>query len=222
PKTVDPTVATGDGASRPRQRRPRAAEPPQQALPEEGFQRDSDVGGSASPPVPVPLPSGGAGEGARSGEPSLQEDDAQEKAAPTSPSQVRLVPSASSVTSGDPLTVDVAIANGAQVSTVNFQLRYNPQVLRFVPPAQLGDFLQQGGVPADLQAVESAEGGLVVVSITRPGQAPAEGAGQLVRLNFIAVGEGEAGFSFSAAQVRGPESQSWPASFRTASVEVQP
>jgi hypothetical protein len=41
-------------------------------------------------------------------------------------------------------------------------------------------------------------------------------------LNFVAVGEGTADFAFAAAQVRDPESQRIPASFRIANVEVRP
>lgn len=220
PKVVDPTLSSGDSPPRARQRRPRGAEPPAEQLPQTRFDAEADEGGGVLPPLPGADDAAGVLPGDAPGDTVREED--QDRSAPTAPAQVRLAPSAGNVTSGDPLFVDVEIANAAVVSTVNFQLRYDPRVLRFVPPAQLGDFLQQGGIPADLQAVESAEGGLVVVSITRPGPEPADGAGQLVRLNFVAVGEGEAGFSFSAAQVRGPESQAWPASFRTATVEVTP
>ena len=141
---------------------------------------------------------------------------------PSTVAQVRLAPSATEVKSGDPITLEVLISGAEDVSTVNYQLRYNKDVLRFVPPAQLGDFMQQGGIPADLQAVESAEGGVIVVSASRPGSRPASGAGRLMRLNFVAVAPGSAAFSFAAAQVRGPESQRWPASFRSANVQVSP
>ena len=74
----------------------------------------------------------------------------------------------------------------------------------------------------DLQAVESAEGGLIVVSAARAGEKGASGSGGLVQLNFVALEEGAAGFAFSAAQVRSPDASALPASFRVANVTVTP
>ncbi len=124
--------------------------------------------------------------------------------------------------SGEALGVDVLISDATNVAMVNFQLRYDPSVLRFVPPAAGGEFLQQGGAAVDLQAVESAEGGLVVVSAARSGGAGAAGAGRLVRLNFVALAEGSAGFGFAAAQVRGPDNQPQAMSLRASDVAVAP
>jgi hypothetical protein len=104
---------------------------------------------------------------------------------------------------------------------VNFQLRYDKKVLRFVPPAMPGEFMQQGGAAFDLQAVEAAEGGTIVVSASRGGSTGATGTGSLVRLSFIALDQGNAGFGFAAAQVRGPDAQPMPASFRVANLDVK-
>ncbi len=152
-----------------------------------------------------------------------EEGAAEEEAAPPKPrslARIRLRPRAGSVAAGDQVVVDV-VAEGAQgVATVNFQLRYNPKVLRFMPPAQPGPFLAQGGAPADVQAVESAEGGLVIVSATRAGSSGASGSGTIVTLRFVAVAPGTASFGFAAAQVRDPEMDPIPASFRVTNVEV--
>lgn len=134
--------------------------------------------------------------------------------------QARLSADRTRVAPGESFGVEMLITGAENVGMVNFQLRYDPRVLRFVPPAEPGPFLQQGGVPVDLQAVESAEGGLIVVSASRAGDAGATGSGGLVRLNFIALEPGNAGFTISAVSVRSPDSQKQPASFRVTSVEV--
>ncbi|MBP7149418.1 MAG: hypothetical protein KBD01_17950 [Acidobacteria bacterium] len=201
-------------------------------------------GRTPAPPVPTPPAQPPGGADAQAGpevedvpgdtfqeEEDLQDEDLgedeEEEAPPeeprrTSVSQIRLAPDPPSVSAGSGVGVDLLISGAEGVSTVNFQLRYNKDVLRFSPPAELGDFMSQGGAPADIQAVESAEGGLVVVSLTRGGQAGASGSGRLVRLNFVALAPGSAGFGFSAAQVRGPDSQALPASFRISNLEVSP
>jgi general secretion pathway protein D len=198
------------------QRRPRppvreGAEPEGEPLPDEGTFGPEAEPEDLEPPDAADL------------EPSVL--DEMEEELPERPSgvaQVQLAPSTTRVPAGDTLAVDLLVSDAELVSTVNFQLRYDPAVVRFIPPADVGDFLQQGGLPVDVQAVEAAEGGLLVVSLSRPGSVPASGAGRLLRLNFVALEPGSADFGFSAAQVRGPESQAWPASFRVANVEVVP
>ncbi|HHN73800.1 MAG TPA: hypothetical protein ENK10_01080 [Acidobacteria bacterium] len=136
--------------------------------------------------------------------------------------QVRMAADRTRVAAGEAFGVEMVVSGAEDVGQVNFQLRYDPEVLRFVPPAEPGAFLQQGGARVDLQAVESAEGGLIVVSAARAGEVGASGSGGLVRLNFIALAPGEAGFTISAASVRSPDSRAQPASFRRTSVEVTP
>lgn len=141
---------------------------------------------------------------------------------PRAASQVRLAPDRPQVAVGDAVAVDVLVAGADNVGVVNFQLRYDPRVLRFVPPGQQGDFLAQGGAPVELQVVEGAEGGLIVVHAARSGGAGASGGGRLVRLNFVALSPGTAGFGFAVAQVRAPDNRALPAQFRVAGVEVIP
>ncbi|RMG49167.1 MAG: hypothetical protein D6718_00210 [Acidobacteria bacterium] len=174
--------------------------------------------GAFGEPGPAPAPAEGAG----SPEPALEKPPAETPEQPPAVAQLRLAPSARQVRVGDTVTVDVLVADARDVATVNFQLRYDESVLRFVPPGELGEFLQQGGKPADLQAVESAEGGLLVVSASRRGPEGASGSGRLVRLTFLGTSPGQADFRFSAAQVRGPDARAMPASFRVAPLEVVP
>lgn len=141
---------------------------------------------------------------------------------PTSVSQLRLAPERGQVKPGESIGVDVLITAAENVGQVNFQLRYNPAVLRFVPPAAPGEFLAQSGGTQDLQAVEAGSGGVIVVSLTRPGTVGASGGGRLVHLNFVAVQPGTASFAFGAANVRDPQAGPMQSAWRVTNVEVVP
>lgn len=159
---------------------------------------------------------------ASSEEPKEEKKEKTPEKKPASVAQVRLAPEGSEVPAGGNVVVDVLISAAENVGQFNLQLRYDPKVLRFVPPAENGDFLTQGGVPVELQAVESGEGGLVVVTGARSGAVGAFGSGRLVRLRFIALAPGDAGFGFAAAQIRGMDGQALMASFRVSGMEVIP
>ncbi len=208
--------------------------PPAEAEAEPARREKGERGGEELPPAgafdsdePVAIPAGGdeeagseGAEGAPSAEPRENGEDEAPPRKPVGLARIRLVPRSGRVSAGDQVVVDVVAEGASDVATVNFQLRYNPKVLRFMPPAQAGEFLAQGGAPADVQAVESAEGGLVIVSATRAGATGASGSGTIVTLRFVAVAPGTASFGFAAAQVRNPDMEAIPASFRVANVEV--
>ena len=137
-------------------------------------------------------------------------------------SELRLVPSRMSVPAGSEVSVDVMVTGADDVGRINFQLRFNPKVLQFIPPAALGPFLTSDGAGAEIQATESAEGGLIVVSTSRASSEGIDGSGQLLRLRFLALSPGTASFGFAAAQVRAPDSRALSAKFRVANVEVTP
>ncbi len=191
------------------------------ATPGEGLKSDEGSSRRRRRPRPAPeegLPEEGAfGDGAEPSDLSKKAEEPRRR----SVAQIRLSTASTRVAPGETLGVELLISGAEDVGTVNFQLRYDPKVLQFVPPAKLGSFLQQGGVPVDLQAVEAGDG-LVVVSAARAGETGADGSGGLVQLSFVALAEGPAGFAFSAAQVRAPDATALPASFRVANVEVAP
>ncbi len=234
-ENVKVRTEAGEAASAAREAAPEGAVEPRRAAGTAGGEETRGAaeeslpgGGAFESGEPVAIPAGGGGEGAvgeaeesPSGE--AAETGAEEKAAPRKPvglARIRLVPRTGKVAAGDQVVVDVVAEGATDVATVNFQLRYNPKVLRFMPPAQAGGFLSRGGAPADVQAVESAEGGLVIVSATRAGAEGASGSGTIVTLRFVAIAPGTASFGFAAAQVRNPDMEAVPASFRVANVEV--
>lgn len=213
---------TGPAGKLPRGKKPPVpvTPPPPPATGEEASPPAEGNEEPAEPPVPGEEPEeGGEAEGEEEAEPDATPKQPKK---PATTAQVRLAPEKPRVKTGEGVAVELYVTGAENVGTVNLQLRYNKDVLRFVPPASLGDFLAQGGAPADLQAVESADGGMIVIAVTRAGSAGASGSGRLVRLEFVALQAGSASFGFSSAQVRDPDSQSLPASFRVSSVEVEP
>lgn len=143
-----------------------------------------------------------------------------EPAKKVSVSQLRLAPTRTQVAAGDAFAVSVLVSGAEGVGTMNFQLQYDPDVLRFVPPAEPGDFLMSGGGLGDLQAIESAEGGLIVVSSSVGSEDGASGSGTLLKLNFVALQGGDSGFAFAGGNVRGVDGDKQPASFRASNVTV--
>ncbi len=169
------------------------------------------------PPV-EPTPDEGAGEAPPAGE-------AAPFAPPQSaaPSTVRLVPSAPSYRVGDRVTVEVRIENATNVGSVPFHLRYNRQVLEFVPPATQGPFLGGDGANTVFLASDAGGGGEVVVGLSRLGAGEGmSGAGALATFQFQAINAGDCGFGWTGASVKDPQARNLPASFLAAPVAVEP
>ncbi len=155
--------------------------------------------------------------------PPSSDDGTQEPpAAAAGPATVRLVPSAPSYRVGDRVTVEVRIENATNVGSVPFHLRYNRQVLEFVPPAEQGPFLKGDGANTVFLANDSG-GGEVVVGLSRLGGGEGmSGAGTLATFQFQAINPGDCGFGWTGASVKDPQARNVPASFLTAPVSVGP
>ncbi len=139
------------------------------------------------------------------------------------PATVRLVPSAPSYRVGDRLTVEVRIENATNVGSVPFHLRYNRQVLEFVPPAAQGPFLTSDGANTAFLANDNPPGGEIVVGLSRLGGGDGmTGSGTLALFQFQAINPGDCGFGWVAASVKDPQARNVPASFLTAPVTVAP
>jgi general secretion pathway protein D len=206
--------AAAEQERRPR-RRPRGEAEPRGA-PEGG--EGAEEGGAMAPFGEEPL-----AEGERPERPEGADEGEAFEAEPAkkvSVAQLRLAPGRTQVAAGETVRVQMLVNGAEGVGSVNFQLRYDPTVLRFVPPAEPGDFVGVGGRFGDVQAIESAEGGLIVVSAMIPGDEGASGSGTLASLNFVALESGDSGFAFSGAQVRGTDGDAQPASFRVSNVNV--
>jgi general secretion pathway protein D len=139
------------------------------------------------------------------------------------PAAVRLVPSAPSFRVGDRVSVEVRIENATNVASVPFHLRYNRQVVEFVPPATQGSFLNSDGANTVFLATDSGGGGEVVVGLSRLGGGDGmSGAGTLATFQFQAINPGDAGFAWVGASVKDPQARNVPATFLLAPVAVEP
>jgi general secretion pathway protein D len=195
----------------PRRRRPRGEREPAERAPE----AEQEDEGAMAPFGEEPLAEGEMPETGEEGEPMDAEPTKK-----VSVAQLRLAPGRTQIAAGDTVRVQMLVSGAEDVGSVNFQLRYDPSVLRFVPPAEPGGFVSVGGRLGEVQAIESAEGGLIVVSAMIPGDEGASGSGTLATLNFVALESGASGFAFSGAQVRGTDGDAQPASFRVSNVNV--
>jgi general secretion pathway protein D len=171
------------------------------------------------PPLVVPPAEGGGDDTV-----NPPGDSGQPETPPVqSPATVRIVPSAPSFRVGDRVTVEVRIDNATNVGSVPFHLRYNRQVLEFVPPAVQGPFLNADGANTVFLANDSGNGGEVVVGLSRLGGGEGmTGGGTLAIFQFQAINPGDCGFAWSGASVKDPQARNLPASFLTAPVAVEP
>ena len=136
---------------------------------------------------------------------------------------VRLVPSAPTYKVGETVIVEVRLENGANVGSVPFHLRYNRNVLEFVPPAEQGPFLGSDGTNTVFMAADAQAGGEIIVGNSRMGSAEGvSGSGPLGVFRFQAVNAGDAGFAFTGASVKDPQTRNMPATFASAAVTVEP
>jgi general secretion pathway protein D len=160
--------------------------------------RSSQGVGGAPPPTPPPP-------GPAEDEPPEVEDDLDEPAEPSvGPAVVRLVPFQTTYHVGESVVVNVVMEGASNVGSVPFHLRYNPQVLQFVPPAVEGPLLQADGTSTVFLAPDTGGGGEIVVGLSRLG------------------GGTGARFAFTGASVKDPQAHNLPASFSVVSVRVDP
>lgn len=142
---------------------------------------------------------------------------------PMTQSQVFLVPDRSAYGIGDTVTMNVMIEGATNVGSVPFHLKFNPQVLEFIPPGMEGNFLNNDGSSTVFIASESASGGEIVVGLSRIGKGPgASGSGLLCTLQFLAINEGSCGFTFSSPSVKDPSAQNLPSNFSTVNLVIGP
>jgi general secretion pathway protein D len=189
-----------------------------------GVSRPTDQ--TATPP-PVPTEEvvpPGTEEPPSAEEPPPDQANGPQPTAPTGPAVVRLVPSqAQPYKVGETVVVEVRLENGANVGSVPFHLRYNRNVLEFLPPGEQGAFLGSDGTNTVFMAADAQGGGEIIVGNSRMGSAEGvTGSGPLGVFRFQAVNPGDAGFAFTGASVKDPQTRNLPATFASAAVTVEP
>jgi general secretion pathway protein D len=204
--------------------RPEAPAPVPVPVPVPGGSAGTGVGGTAPEPAPPaePPPPGDTGQGGKGTAPPAEPAPPEQPPNPT-PAAVRIVPSAPAYHIGDRVVVEVRIDNATNVGSVPFHLKYNRQVLEFVPPAVQGPFLNADGANTVFLANDTGAGGEIVVGLSRLGSGEGmTGGGTLATFQFQAVNAGDCGFAWNGASVKDPQARNLPASFLTAPVAVEP
>jgi general secretion pathway protein D len=188
---------------------------------DEPAEREQQTGASGTE-GPPPAPVGGAPPPSdRTGEEEAPADEDQDRP-PSGPAVVRLIPSKPVYAVGETVVVQVVVDNAQNVGSTPFHLRYNTQVLQYLPPGAEGPFMNSDGANTVFLASDTGGGGEIVVGLSRMG-APegANGAGTLAVFQFQAVAAGDCGFAFTGASVKDPQARNMPAAFNTAGVRVQ-
>lgn len=141
---------------------------------------------------------------------------------PAGPAIVRLIPSRATYNVGEPVVLNVFVENAQNVGSIPFHLRYDPNVLQFVSPGQEGPFMGSDGTSTVFLASDTGGGGEIVVGLSRMGgDRGITGAGSLCTFQFLAVAPGNAGFAFTGASVKDPQTRNLPANFSTVAVTVE-
>ena len=140
----------------------------------------------------------------------------------TGPVLVELQTAESQYDVGETVIVEITIANAENVGSVPFHLRFDGNVLSYLPPAEEGPFMSEGGaITTVFLASVAGGGGELIVGLSRVGTARgADGAGVLARFHFEAVSAGSSGFAFTGAAVKDPQAMNLPAAFSVRQVTI--
>jgi hypothetical protein len=198
-----------------------AAERERQAAEEQAGEEQADTSSGQGPGGAVPPPRSRREDTANEEEQNPLEDEPEDQP-PTAPALVRLVPSKPVYQVGERVVVQVVIDNAQDVGSTPFHLRYNPEVLQFIPPGSEGPFMRSDGANTVFLAADTGGGGEIVVGLSRMG-APegVSGSGTLAVFEFTAIASGDCGFAFTGATIKDPQALNLPAGFNTASVRVE-
>ena len=105
---------------------------------------------------------------------------------------------------GSTFTVNVSIANAANVYAVPVELTYDPKQLQLLNVSN-GPFLSKDGQAVALVHRDDAEKGTLVVNATRPpGAAGMSGQGNVFTLTFMAKSAGQSMLNITRAAARDP------------------
>jgi len=122
---------------------------------------------------------------------------------------------------GDRLLVHVNITRSDDVGHVPFHIDYDATVLRFEQAVE-GTFLNQDGNATIFLTAPNRSGDSVAVGLSRlGGKVGVAGDGELCRLAFRAIGEGDTRLGFSQATVRDGTNREVPVEFHTTTIVVR-
>lgn len=150
-----------------------------------------------------------------------EDDDADAQSASASPVTISVRSGSLQAQKGQDLYVAVLADGRAQMSSLNFSMNFDPNVIE-VKSIRDGGMLRAGGVNPELQF--TAEGGLLNVQLTRPAGSPGVAArGQLLLIVFTTKNPGQSPMTINESQtfVRTPAGQMVPLKFQSSEVTVK-
>jgi hypothetical protein len=129
-------------------------------------------------------------------------------------------PSTPVATNEGPLTVSVVVEDVTNLGAFEFDLTYDPSVLRF-EDVQVGSFLGSSGREVQCLDPRSTESSMRFACVTL-GSTPAgpDGSGVLATVSFEPVGAGSSPLHFTGLTLTDPPAQELPAQAQDATVTV--
>jgi hypothetical protein len=145
------------------------------------------------------------------------------KSEPRTPASVTATPQSAEAVVGQVIPVEIRIANGTNVASVPFHLKFDPKVVKLngSPRSERGEFLAQGGSDPQFLVATGPAGDEVIIGLSLLGaRAGASGDGALCTIYFLAVAPGTSPLQFTHASVRGPDARMLPATFLPTAIKV--
>lgn len=158
-------------------------------------------------------------------EPPPEEEEAEpepeERGEELTPAEVSITPASLIVFQEERFSVNVNIDNARNVGHVPFNLSFNPDVLQIVD-VTMGALLGKDGAQVSFVRDYDNKAGQLRVSLARLGkETGVDGSGILCTVVFKAVGAGSTDIVFSNNSVRDATSNTLPANFVPAKIQVQ-
>ncbi len=137
------------------------------------------------------------------------------------PTSIGLLPSDSILSPGQPLLVKVVLHGSPSMSSVPFHLRFDPEVLQFVGAHEGTAFLSTSLQPVLLASVNPDRPGDLAIGLSMIGSPAQIGdSGEILELEFNAIGSGRSDLLFEKASLRGPTGEPLSAGFLPSAVTV--
>ncbi len=149
------------------------------------------------------------------------EPEPEEKGEELTPAEVTITPASLIVFREERFSVNINLDNARNVGHVPFNLSFNPDVLQIVE-VTMGALLGKDGAQVSFVRDYDNKAGQLRVSLARLGkETGVDGSGILCTVVFKAVGAGSTDIVFSNNSVRDATSNTLPANFVPAKIQVQ-
>jgi Cohesin domain len=136
--------------------------------------------------------------------------------------RLSLIPSRPAVSRGEIVSVRVVLTDARQITSVPFNVRFNPEVLEYLGAEAGPAFRSSSLQPVLLASVNPSRPGDLAVGLALIGSSGTyTGTGTLVVLQFRALSTGKSDLLFDGASVRGSTGEPLPAAIESSQVQVR-